>query len=156
MIDFEQLKTVIVDPLYRKMANYSEDATTMFMMCVAHESDMGRFVVQRGHRHMLDYGRGIAQIQANNHNDVWANVPTTYSDAEKLGFIGNNNADRCIYDMQYSAFIFRKHFHRFPESVPSDLTDMSIMLKDKWNTAQGKASPLDYYLAYEKWSKGIK
>ena len=38
-----------------------------------------------------------------------------------------------------------------PEPLPKDPKEMSVYLKHFWNTHLGKAEPLDYYHAYERW-----
>lgn len=151
-INYKQTESFI-ERLYSNFNNYY-GATKAFMMCAAHESKGGDFLIQKGFNFgdVNDHGRGIVQIQENLHDDVIEQIMQSMDILREFGY-ENPDVDKCYHDIAYSALIFRMHFMRYKHKFPDNLKELSEYLKEYWNTEAGKAEPQDYLKDYLLWSK---
>ncbi len=150
----EQLQTLIVEPLYKRMKN-GMSGVDAFMMCVAHESKGGEYISQVG----SGIAKGIIQMEDATHDSVWVNGDSIWDNAVNLGLISRvdwdkrirPSADRLIYDLQYNAFMFRQFMFMQPCALPTDTWELAKYLKKYYNTDLGKARIDDYFYSYIDW-----
>jgi hypothetical protein len=112
-------------------------------MIAAHESLGGK------HRRQIGGGpaRSIYQIEKIAHDDVWARSRSI----NKHGILKNW---AMMDDDIYATFVARHIIMLDPNPIPSNIDDMAIWCKIKWNTAAGKATAEKYKRDYLLWING--
>lgn len=163
MINYNQFQNEIILPLFTDMYNYSDAAVKAAMMCAAHESKGGTFLVQNVSddykaKYPKGYGLGVFQMEGWVHDDVWDESDNIVQDAIELGIIKDihdiQKPERMIYDMRYAAFMFRKRLHMDTNPIPKSYVDISEYLKSFWNSGKGAATAEKYYLDWIDWRSG--
>lgn len=149
----EQLERHVVRPALEEIPRgYSDKALLAVMMIIAHESLRGEYIAQ------LNNGpaKGIIQMEGWVHDDVWKNSDSIKHNAKLLGIIRENDklptSDRLYWDLRYNVFMARQRLFMDINPLPSDPLQMSIYLKQFWNSNAGKAKDTDYLEAYNQWT----
>lgn len=146
MIKHKQLKDLIKRVLKEIPRGYSKDAVELLLMIAAHESKAGTFLKQE-----KGPALGIFQIEPETHDDVWKNGDTCCVNAQTIGVEWSEC--RLEYDLRYQIFIARQKLFMIAEPIPSKVDEMADYAKKYWNTEHGKATGIDYMVAYEKYTE---
>lgn len=150
-----QLQELIAKPTLEKIPKgYSEESLLAFMMCVAHESNCGEYIKQ-----INGPALGLIQMEPTTHNSVWKFGDSIWDNAEKLGIISSIEAahdihpkpERLLYDLAYNVFMFRQRMFMKPESIPKGPSQISMYLKEHWNSIHGSADGYSYLNDWKRW-----
>jgi hypothetical protein len=141
MYNRNQFKGLIERVLTEIPGGYSPEAVELLIMIAAHESKSGTYLRQRSGPAL-----GVFQIEPETHDDVWENGDTCPKNAQIMGIEWSEC--RLEYDLRYQIFIARQKLFMVSEQIPEEPIDMASYAKKYWNTNRGKATHLDYLLAY--------
>lgn len=151
-IDPTQLRERVVEPVLHKLDLYSEAAATLLMMTAAHESRLGRYIVQ-----VRGPALGVWQMEPATHSDLWDNFLAFQPKlAEKVRLFcapGGWLVDQLVWNLGYAAAMCRVHYYRRPEALPAgdDLSGLAAYAKRWYNTPAGKATANDYLDDYRRY-----
>ena len=118
---------------------YTQEAEDLLMLTAAVESDLGRYLVQRGGGPAL----GIFQMEPNTHDDIYDNFlkfrPTIMATVLKFATPQEGTFD-LQYNLAYQIVMCRVHYLRVPQSIPKTLTAQAEYWKRHYNTFSGKGA----------------
>ena len=151
MLNFEQLKTLIIEPALRDIVMFSDEAVQLLLFTCAVESVGGTYLHQ-----IHGPALGIYQMESKTYNDIWTNYINS-KQSLKLQLLHNFNAPvmpdeyRLIYDLRFATAMARIHYYRIDEPLPklNSLVGLWNYYKAHYNTSTGKAS---YSGAIEAWN----
>ena len=141
-----QLRERIVRPALQSMDNeipYTEAAVELLMMTSAHESHLGTYVHQIG-----GPAQGIYQMEPATEQDIIMNYLKFRPALWKMLPLDQN----LITNLTYSTQMARIHYYRDKEALPDieDFEGLARYAKRVWNTIEGKATEIDYLVAYNR------
>lgn len=161
MIDVQQFRTVVVQPVLEKMAIWqasmnSRAAENLLVGTAVQESHL-TYLKQLGAGPAL----GVMQIEPNTHDDVWTNYLNYRQDAADmmLGFsVGSDHsADQLPWNLAYSVAMARMVYWRHPTAMPSDPDDLEALgqyWKTHYNTAGGAGTAEEWVENYQQYVQG--
>lgn len=140
MINAEQLRQYVVEPVLRKLQLYSESAVNLVMGTAAAESRMGTYIRQMGGGPAL----GLYQCEPATHDDIWANYLVYKAElAERIrSMVVNPSSELLMTDLAYSTAICRVHYLRAKGALPAadDWNALAEYWKRAYNTVLGKGT----------------
>lgn len=148
MIYYPQFKEFCERTL-RKGGFFKEEAVLAISMVIAHESKGGTFLYQTGNGPAL----GAIQMEGWVHDDTWKNCDNIQSYASRLGYQAQD-VDKLVYDLQYNILMARCRFIMDVAPFPKTAQEMSVYLKNYWNSGLGAATPDKYLEDYNAWLRG--
>lgn len=153
MIDSEQLKEYIIEPVLEALDMKSKAAINLLLGTAAAESRCGYYLHQ-----VKGPALGIYQIEPATHSDVIKNYinyrPMVASVIDKLK--GPYSLDRnLIGNLYYSTAIARLIYYRSPHKLPSanDIEGLGAMWKEVYNTHLGAGTTDGFTRAYNNYIK---
>lgn len=159
MINKQQLRNDIIKPVLKSMdpvIPYSEAAVELLMMTAAHESRLGTYI-----RQINGPALGIYQMEPKTFADILNNFvqyrPKILDElAAFTDIIDSTEPAQLIGDLWFATAMARVHYYRVPNALPDvkDLSGLALYAKKHYNTISGKATTLDYRLAYQKLCTG--
>lgn len=154
MINFEQLRDLIIVPSLSKLQLFSDAATNLMLFTCATESRGGTYLKQ-----IKGKALGIFQMEPETHNDIWINYirhrPTLLN---MLGMHFNviriETEDRLVYDLAYATAMARIQYLRVKEPLPKadDIEGLWEYYKAHYNTPLGKAKKTESIKAYKEYT----
>jgi hypothetical protein len=156
MMNYNQLKTLIVQPAIADLRLYSDDAVELLMFTCANESLGGTFLKQ-----IDGPALGIFQMEPKTYNDIWQNY-IAYNSGVHLQLLHNFGAatmpdeERLIYDLRFAAAMARLHYARVKPPLPKQDDPHSIWnyYKTYYNTDAGKANESSALMSYQLFKNG--
>jgi len=156
MIDADQLDTLIDRILYylHPEIPYSKHAKELLLMTAAHESGLGTYLAQK-----KGPARGIYQVEPTTEQHVLAKLSATnrplYNKLTALNLLldgqdGSTTDNDSYHNLAYQTALARCIYFLKPGSIPTTPEGMAAYAKKYWNTPKGKATELDYLLAYRR------
>jgi hypothetical protein len=152
MIDPFQLKTEIIEPVLKSLRLNSTAAVQLILGTAAVESDMGKYIRQKGGGPAL----GIYQMEPFTHNDIWRNFLAYkhyLSGTVKKVHIESLTSNDLIGNLWYSTAMCRVHYFRSKTALPeaNDLKGLANMWKEVYNTKLGKGTPEKFIAKYQRY-----
>lgn len=153
MIDLEQFRDLIVDPVLEDLGLYNVAASELVMGTGIQESRF-TFIKQIGGGPAL----GFFQMEPATHRDIHINF-LGYRDElrSKVAAIARYPAEIpapeiMIYNLRYAVAMCRVHYRRVREPLPTagDLEGQAAYWKEFYNTPLGKGTVEEYVLHNEK------
>jgi len=141
-----QLRDEIVIPALNSLAPIipvTEAAIELLMMTAAHESVLGTYVKQ-----INGPAEGIYQMEPATEKDIMDNYLKYRIDIwDKIDL-----DQSLITNTHYATQMARVHYFRDKEALPDieDFEGLARYAKRIWNTREGKASEMDYLVAYNR------
>lgn len=125
---------------------YSEDAVRLLLMTAAHETKLGKRLVQ-----VRGPAMGMFQMERKTEIDtlerLWSKHPNVHHAV--MSVIGWSWHPRLLMeDIDYQIAIARAYYWLRTRKVPSCPEMQAMTAKRHWNTKAGKAKVRDYLLAY--------
>ena len=141
-----QLREKIIRPALHSLnaeIPYSEAAVELLMMTAAHESNLGTYVHQVG-----GPAEGIYQMEPMTELDIMSNFLKYRADLWKMLPLDQS----LVTNLTYSTQMARIHYFRDKEPLPDieDFEGLARYAKRVWNTLEGKATEMDYLVAYNR------
>lgn len=156
MIDYTQLRDLVIIPALSDLQMYSDDARELLVFTCATESLGGTFLKQK-----KGPAVGIMQMEPNTYTDIWVNF--LFKNPSMLSIMGLKfdcprmpQPERMIYDLRFAVAMARIHYRRVKEQLP-DHTDIDAIweyYKKYYNTPLGKAKKDVSIKHYESFIKG--
>ena len=148
-----QFREYISNPVLEQLPNGMAGATAIEMI-VAHESLGCEYVHQVGGPAL-----GIIQMEPFVHDDTWDHCDSIWNNAKSIGLIDDSDynnkirppSERLIYDLRYNVFMARHRLYMDQDPIPVDHRELSEYLKQYWNTSEGGAHQLSYFIHFNKW-----
>ena len=151
-IDAGQLRDYVIVPALTEIDMCSDAAVNLVFGTAATESDMGRYLHQKGGGPAL----GIYQMEPATHDDIWRNY-LCYKPklAQKVREFHNDRYQSrdLIGNLWYATIMCRIHYYRSPMMLPDaqDLDSLAKMWKKVYNTELGKGKAEDFIEKYNKY-----
>lgn len=120
----------------------SEEAVTLVLGTIAHESDFGSHTVQMGGGPAL----GIAQIEPSTF--VW--LQDKYAEKFPRHILKDRFSRDLRTDNELSILVCRLRYLVVKEPLPQTKDEMAAYYKKYYNTAAGKAEPADFLKALKR------
>ena len=141
-----QLRDRIVIPALESLSPsipFSEAAVELLMMTAAHETHLGTYIHQVG-----GPSEGIYQMEPSTEMDIMANFLKYRVELWKR--ISTDQS--LISNLFYATQMARVHYYRDKEALPDieDFEGLARYAKRIWNTTKGKATEIDYLVAYNR------
>ena len=144
MIDPAHLRKQILRPTLTHLGVWNESWENLLLLTCATESDMGRFLVQKGGPAL-----GIYQMEPSTHDDIWENWLRYKPDmAERIldtcGISRDEcRAERLVWDLRYATCMTRCHYLRVRHTIPGpqNWPALAEYYKDHYNTRLGAGTP---------------
>lgn len=161
MINVEQFRTLVVQPVLKHMATWqptinSPAAENLLVGTAVQESHL-TYLKQLGAGPAL----GVMQIEPSTHDDVWGNYLDYRQEAAKMMLefsVGNDHsADQLPWNLAYSVAMARMVFWRQPSAMPSDSNDLEALggyWKAHYNTAGGAGTTEEWVANYQTYVQG--
>jgi len=141
MINYEQLRDLIIKPALDDLQLYSDAAVQLLLFTVASESDGGTYLQQ-----IKGTAVGIYQIEPETYMDMWQRYLRTRGDLIMKLSINFQvttipSTDRLIYDLRYATAFARLIYLRVKVPLPAadDVDGLWQYYKEHYNTPLGKA-----------------
>lgn len=157
MIDKTQLRTLIVEPVLRKLDLYSPVAVNLLLGTAAQESRMGTYIKQLGTGPAL----GIYQMEPATHKDLWQNYLRFQQPLAKkveayslMDQHWNDPAEEMIGNLYYATAMARVHYRRVKSALPTDPNDLAAIArywKKFYNTVLGAGTEAEFIANYKKY-----
>jgi len=149
----KQLTDLVIVPFLELMP-HGMSGELAILLIWAHESLRGHFLKQE-----KGPALGWIGMEPITHNSTWLHGDSIWQNAKLLGIISKFEYDnklmpssqRLLHDLQYNVFMARQRLFMKPEVLPTDIDDLSIYLKDWWNSIHGAADDMDYRDDYLRW-----
>lgn len=147
MIDIEQLRDLVVDPVLEDLGLYNVAASELVIGTGIQESRL-TYIKQIGNGPAL----GIFQMEPATHRDIWINF-LKYRDElrTKMNAIARYPAEIpapeiMVYNLRYAAAMCRVHYRRVREPLPpaGDLEGQAAYWKKHYNTELGRGTVDEY------------
>lgn len=155
MINYMQLKELIIKPTLDLLQMYSVDAEELLVFTCACESLGGTYLKQ-----IKGPALGIYQMEPNTYTDIWQNYIKNHGmivNLLTLNFQCHNMPlpERMIYDLRYATAMARIHYRRVKEGLPpaNDVNKIWEYYKKYYNTPLGKAEQEESIKHYRKFLK---
>ena len=154
-MDKQQLKELIIEPTLKEIPDgYSEEAVLALLMIAAHESLRGKYLKQ-----ISGPALGIYQMEPATYYDTWKNGDTIWANAAILGLVTVEQAakklipkpENMIWNLKFATFMARQRLFMKPEALPEGMGQLSLYLKDCWNSVLGEADGYSYMNDYKLW-----
>lgn len=151
MLDWRQLKELVIEPALQDIGMLSDEATYLLLFTCAVESNGGTYLKQ-----IKGPALGIYQMEPATYNDIWHNY-IVFKQQLSLMLGHNFNAfripseDRLIYDLRFASAMARIHYVRVKEALPGATNVEAIYdyYKKYYNTGLGKADKEKCLMAYK-------
>lgn len=148
MTAFSDYEELVKDTFHEIDAYTSEDAVTVTMMIIAHESGQGKHRRQIGAKFPA---LGLGQMERATFDTVVKYGEKINSYLKRAGYDHTTVKFEDIENDDRLAIIFiRGRLAMDPKPLPCSLINMSKYCKDYWN-AGGKASAKKYFWDYVNW-----
>lgn len=157
MIDPRQLRSLVIDPVLKRIGLYSVPASDLILGTIAQESACGQYLKQMGAGPAL----GIIQMEPATHDDIWKNFlafKEALRDAvarEAACGIGGD-ARELVGNLNYAVAMCRVHYLRAPGAVPIDRLGQARYWKKWYNTERGAGSVEEYMRNWARYVEGKK
>lgn len=144
MINNQQLRELIIQPVLKAIGLYSQEAEDLLVGTCAHESKGGTFLAQ-----VKGPALGIYQMEPATHKDIWTKYLSNNTDLMRsiLGICRLQympDAPTMIHNLYYATAMCRVHYRRVAEVIPKDLKGQAEYYKKYFNTPLGSATPQEY------------
>lgn len=157
MINYDQLKDLIIKPALLDLLLYSDDAIELLLFTCATESQGGTYLHQ-----IKGPALGIYQMEPNTYNDIWVNYIHNRPDillrmVHNFGCSQMPSEDRLIYDLRFATAMARLHYARVSEPLPKQDDPHSIWdyYKAHYNTSQGSATKSGAFSRYDNFKRSL-
>lgn len=134
----------IINALQHYHLSVTESAVRLISMVAAHESGDFHYV-----RQLRGPALSLFQIEPATFIDL-----CRYAETRRFAIAGELPCSpwRLVFDQRFAAAMARIFFLRFKEPLPEpdDLNGLAAYAKQYWNTHLGKATPEQYFNAYQK------
>lgn len=155
MINYAQLRDLIIKPTLYDLTMLSADAIELLVFTCAVESLGGTYLKQ-----VDGPALGIYQMEPKTYNDIWQNYIYNKSSLS-LVMLSNFDCvrmpseDRMIYDLRYATAMCRIHYRRSSEEIPSkdDLDGLWSYYKSHYNSSLGAAKKTESIAKYQTFIK---
>lgn len=130
---------------------WSPNAEENMMMLIAHESQLGKYLVQKGGPAL-----GLGQVEP---DTMWDNIRdflcyriALYDQVTAITGVNGASEEALQNNHLYNIIHARLKLYRSPGELPpaSDPMAMAVYLKLNYNTSKGKATPLQYLADYNR------
>jgi hypothetical protein len=142
IMDKEQLRDLITRVL-KEIDLYSDDAVELLMLTAATESNLGKYIRQKGGGPAL----GIFQMEKSTEQDIWFNYlrhrPEIRLAVLRLFPLGGVvDLEDLEFNLGYQIAMARVHYLRVPKKLPdsNEPEYMAIYWKKYYNTYLGKGT----------------
>ncbi|MBL4692008.1 MAG: hypothetical protein JKY92_01605 [Magnetovibrio sp.] len=155
MIDVEQFRNDVVQPVLKELNLWSESAEELIMGTAAQESNLV-YLKQTGSGPAL----GICQMEPATHDDIWDNYlryQTEKSTAMKDMFgVVAGDARHLTWNLGYAVAMCRICYSRAPSALPDadSVEGMAEYWKDHYNTPMGAGTVDEFINNYDTIVKG--
>ena len=161
MINVSQFRTLVVQPVLRKMAVWQPSMNTP-----SAENLLVGTAVQESHLTYLKQlgtgpALGVMQIEPATHDDVWINYLDYRKEAASMMLefsVGSDHsADQLPWNLAYCVAMARMVFWRQPSAIPADASDLEALgqyWKAHYNTAGGAGTAQEWVSNYQKHVQG--
>ena len=162
-MDPKQLREQVIEPVLRGLDMWSEAAARLMLMTAAHESHMGKYIVQKG----AGPACGIYQIEPSTARDVLGRYllmrpeiaakvrpPLGAGDITNLALPQESGNLRrlLIGDLHFGTAVARIKYWMSPNPMPqhNDIQGLAEYYKKIYNTVAGKAAVETVIYDYER------
>lgn len=150
----EQLIKHVIRPTLQAIPKgWSQKAELAILMIIAHESKRGEYIAQ------MNGGpaKGIIQMEGWVHDDTWKHSDSIKRNAYNMRFIESvhhypPDSDLLYTDLAYNVFMARQRLFMDTIPLPETPLEMSVYLKNFWNSQGGSAKDSSYLDDYKLWS----
>lgn len=164
------LQLHVIRPTLKRMNKWSPSAENLLLGTAAQESNMGRYLKQHG----IGPAVGIMQIEPTTAADIihrYLNRRAKVEEDFEKGFQIVNTADidwqqisladiiiKLQTDLAFSVAVARMKYAMVPEPLPpaDDIWALAHYWKKYYNTEQGKGTPEDFVMSWERCHFGVK
>lgn len=155
MLNCEQFRSHIINPVLSKLQVYSKNAEELLVFTCAAESDGGTYLAQ-----IEGPAVGIYQMEPRTYTDIWVNyIQYNLRLSTMLGIHFNcariPEPERLMYDLNFATAMARLHYMRVKEALP-DACDKNALweyYKKYYNTEKGNATKEKAITAYERFTQ---
>lgn len=154
MINIEQFRTLIIEPVLSKLQVYTKDAEELMVFTCAAESLGGTYLHQ-----VKGSALGIYQMEPPTYTDIWINFilnRNSIATLMSMNFACPKIPDpsRLIYDLHFATAMTRIHYMRVPMKIPSkdNIEGIWEYYKKFYNTNKGKAKKDEAIEKYKKFA----
>lgn len=158
MIDVEQFRTFVVQPVLQSLAGWNAAMNTpaaenLLLGTAVQESHL-TYLAQLGGGPAL----GVMQIEPNTHDDIWTNYLAYRTDlatvVESFSAGGGHTAHQLPWNLAYSVAMARLVYWRQPSPMPADGADIEALgafWKTHYNTPGGAGTAAEWVANFQKY-----